>query len=117
MHIDYTDGYCYDGDVDIFGRKHGYGIAASDDGTRYEGEWRRDKMHGRGKLIDPHGGWCYEGEFRFNKRHGQGKLRYTEAITEGPKAGSTYEGTFIDDKLWEGTVCEYMDKAFYKGNT
>ena len=34
MHIVYANGYYYDGDVDIFGRKHGYGIAVSDDGER-----------------------------------------------------------------------------------
>ena len=65
-------GYYYDGEVDILGRRHGYGIAVSDDGARYEGGWRHGRMHGRGKLIWPEGGWCYEGEFRSDKRHGQG---------------------------------------------
>jgi hypothetical protein len=42
-------------------------------GEKYEGEFRDDKMHGRGTDTLPNG-QKYVGEFRDNKRNGQGTM-------------------------------------------
>ncbi|KAL3817788.1 hypothetical protein ACHAXA_005821 [Cyclostephanos tholiformis] len=47
----------YDGPVDVYGNRHGYGITRHDDGTEYEGQYVNDVMsgfHGRYSLAPRH---------------------------------------------------------------
>ncbi|QED23552.1 MORN repeat-containing protein [Candidatus Deianiraea vastatrix] len=60
------------------------------DGSIYEGEFLKDKKHGKGKLILSDGS-IYEGEFLKDKKHGKGKLTLPD--------GLMYEGEFQDDDL------------------
>lgn len=68
----YDDNYIkYEGDI-LDNMKHGYDIY----NVKYEGEWRKDKFHGSGKLyfsidnIMIH----YNGVFINNHYHGEGIL-------------------------------------------
>jgi hypothetical protein len=60
----------------------------------YDGGWKDDMRHGRGKMEIERGGdkFTYEGEFAKGKRHGSGKL------TRGGDASAiVYEGNWVDD--------------------
>lgn len=48
------------------GQKHGYGKIRFADKSGYEGEWKNDKMHGKGVLYFPGGAKGYDGEFYEN---------------------------------------------------
>lgn len=48
----------------------------------YEGEFKHNKFHGKGKLVS--GGYEYIGDFENHKRHGQGEQVW--------RSGSSYEG-------------------------
>ena len=62
------------------------------DGSVYDGEWYKTKLHGRGKLQYPNGD-TYLGDFRINTMSGQGKMSYAD--------GSYYEGEWRGGK-WDG---------------
>lgn len=49
------------------------GIAIYADGSRYEGEFRNFKQHGKGKMVFAKGGQ-YEGDFADNEAHGEGTV-------------------------------------------
>jgi hypothetical protein len=44
------------------------------DGDVYDGEWKRDTLHGRGKHMW-HDGCAFDGDWRDGKRVGQGEYR------------------------------------------
>ena len=39
---------------------------------KYEGEWKKDQQHGKGKFYGPEGE-IYEGDWQHNMKHGEGK--------------------------------------------
>ena len=45
------------------------------DSSSYDGEWSSNIMHGQGKHVTREG-HVYEGGFRENKYHGKGKIEY-----------------------------------------
>lgn len=66
------NGDWYEGDWDEHGRKDGKGILFKVDGSLYEGYWKADKAHGRGRSIHA-SGEMYNGEWKYDKKHGYGK--------------------------------------------
>ena len=72
--------------LDVFRARQ---VLTSADGYRYEGEWRDNLKHGRGKCVFPNGDE-YEGEFELDKAAGQG-------VFTRPN-GNRYEGSYRDDK-------------------
>lgn len=53
------------------GTREGFGTQIFSDGSKYEGEWKNDMAHGKGKTTDAEGG-VVEGSFVENKPHGAG---------------------------------------------
>jgi len=45
------------------------------DGSRYEGQFKENKIHGKGKVTFFNGDW-YEGSFVKGRKTGQGKYRF-----------------------------------------
>ena len=41
-------------------------------GSKYEGSWKEDKRHGKGKSINAENGAVYEGDFHYNIKQGYG---------------------------------------------
>lgn len=72
------------------GKKSGTGTFKWNDGTVYEGEWKEDKINGKGKLTIPDKG-TYEGYFENGQKQGQGKYNFQN--------GDIYEGNFSQDKM------------------
>lgn len=58
--IEFHDGTIYSGSWSYNGKKHGYGIFIKPDGSKYEGYWNDDRIHGKGRFIDKLGNY-YEG--------------------------------------------------------
>ena len=52
-------------------------------GDVYSGQWKDDKMHGRGRFNYANGSW-YQGELQFGVIHGHGTFHYGN--------GDEYEG-------------------------
>jgi len=48
------------------GQKNGWGKFKFEEGSFYEGEWKKDQMHGFGKLYYPSGQLAYEGHWNCN---------------------------------------------------
>ena len=72
--------------------KHGKGSLIFDTGSKYEGQFMLDCMHGKGKLETQE--FIYQGDFRNNKFEGFGECYW--------KNGSFYIGNYIKGKR-EGT--------------
>ena len=78
-----SDQNCIYGDCE-----NGYGGYAWDNGDKYEGEWKDDKMHGKGTIIFANGGE-YAGEHIDGKLHGQGTFTTAD--------GKVLKGLFEND--------------------
>jgi hypothetical protein len=72
----------------------------------YEGNWRRGKFHGQGKLTYADGE-VYEGAWKAGMRHGQGKCTYA--------SGSVYEGDYKDDLRNGQGKYTFADGSVYEG--
>eukprot|EP01040_Poterioochromonas_malhamensis_P013921 gene13921-15369_t len=85
------DGTIYEGEFKK-GRRCGFGRSQSIDGSFYVGEWKYDKYHGKGKMTYK-SGYIYEGEFRDGKKHGKGTL----ILPDGQTISMEYE---YDQKMF-----------------
>ena len=86
--IQLPDGGRYVGEINGNGQPHGSGAKSRADGSEeVSGQWRNDKLHGRGKTVLSSGD-RYEGEFVDGKYSGLGS--YTWAT------GAVYEGAWAD---------------------
>ncbi|XP_069466285.1 MORN repeat-containing protein 1 isoform X2 [Ambystoma mexicanum] len=74
---------------------------------RYEGQWKKGKKHGHGKLLLKDGSY-YEGEFADGEIEGNGS-RYWAA------SGNAYSGQFSCGELHGSGVMQYGDGARYEG--
>lgn len=89
----YPDGSRYEGEFKD-GKRHGRGAWIRPDGTKYIGEWVNDKPCGRGILLLPDGR-KYEGGWKEGKRHGQG----VEMLPDGQKRfGEWKDGKLIAER-------------------
>lgn len=70
-------------------KKNGQNRCELDNGDVYEGGYKDDKRHGKGKYIS-HKGWTYEGDFMFDEMTGNGKVVFAN--------GQTYEGGWLFGK-------------------
>ena len=81
------DGSTYEGNFKK-GKFNGTGRLTASDGSTYEGEWEDNKKNGYGimKSLDGH---CYTGQFKDGKIHGHGKYVWPN--------GDEYEGDYVED--------------------
>ncbi|XP_039223418.1 MORN repeat-containing protein 1 isoform X3 [Crotalus tigris] len=89
-------------------RRNGYGrYVYPNSFFKYEGQWKRGKKHGRGKLLFKDGSY-YEGEFADGEIVGHG-LRYWAST------GNTYSGQFLFGELHGHGVFHYGNGGRYEG--
>ena len=109
--IVYFNGDSYVGEVDGNGLKSGHGILKRTNGNVYDGEFKDDRRHGKGKLTwaagTMHGGDIYEGEYKEGLMNGKGKLTFTN--------GDIYEGEFKDGKRHVRGKYTWADGDVYDG--
>ncbi|XP_068163413.1 MORN repeat-containing protein 2 isoform X1 [Antennarius striatus] len=84
--------------------RSGAGKHTSANGVVYTGEWKKDKMQGRGTLQHPSGA-LYKGAFKDNMYHGTGTYTFTD--------GSTYRGHFHKNRLeGDGTFTDPQGRVW-----
>jgi hypothetical protein len=64
--------------------KNGYHVWIFEDGSKYEGEWKDDKKHGKGIFYRSDGSKCYEGDYKDDIIEGYGIFYWQN--------GDKYEG-------------------------
>lgn len=98
----------YAGATDDDGARDGIGKFWFVDGCFYEGQWRANRTHGKGRMIYETGA-VYVGDFAFGARHGMGRLTYDN--------GDMYEGSWVEDnKEGKGAFHWHADgNARYEG--
>jgi len=84
----------YTGETNERGEAHGQGVKEWVAVSRYEGEWKDDKRHGRRGVCEYADGSRYEGEWKDGKRHGRGEIKYAD--------GTCYQGEWKDGKKHGG---------------
>ena len=126
------DNGLYTGET-VLGKANGQGSCEFSDGSKYEGKWLRNKMHGRGIMIFGKGGEGekYEGEFKENVYNGKGVYSYKHGQTyegdykDGHRNGrgalrwdegqSGYVGDWLEGKRCGYGMCQYQDGDRYYG--
>eukprot|EP00531_Pseudo-nitzschia_arenysensis_P000643 CAMPEP_0116129562 /NCGR_PEP_ID=MMETSP0329-20121206/7988_1 /TAXON_ID=697910 /ORGANISM="Pseudo-nitzschia arenysensis, Strain B593" /LENGTH=1052 /DNA_ID=CAMNT_0003623833 /DNA_START=203 /DNA_END=3361 /DNA_ORIENTATION=- len=85
----------YEGEM-VDSKREGRGICLFTDGTFYEGEWKRNKEHGYGKLMSSDRKQIiYEGEWERGRMQGTGTYYY--GSSDPLKPGSRYVGEFREN--------------------
>lgn len=104
--IVYASGHCYSGSA-RGGYRHGPGILLEPNGDHwallYEGEWRKDRMHGEGTLFCPDG--VYTGQFVWGDREGKGRFEYRfpkNGHPLPPPDGRSESGPLAAQRMYEG---------------
>lgn len=82
------------------------GVLTYKDGRRYEGEYKLDKMHGRGVYVWAEGA-RYEGEYREDKKNGRGVQTWP--------SGARYEGEYVDSMQTGYGLMTWADGRRYEG--
>lgn len=112
----YTDGTVYRGQFRQ-GLREGFGTISypprnPSQRAEYAGEWRNDRIHGKGKMtwID---GESYEGQWHNEVKHGLGKYSWpTDKTYEGQWANGCMEGNGI---LYYGKRSDLPGRYSYEG--
>ena len=104
---EYDDGR-YNGRI-VNNKREGIGTFYYIDGKIYKGEWKNDKIEGRGimKYKKEEKEEEYEGEFKNNKKEGKGIMRYNN--------GDKYEGFWKDDKKEGKGTLYYRGGNIFEG--
>ena len=82
-------GYSYIGDFSN-SKRHGIGVLDTNK-IHYEGEFKNDKLNGKGKIIFKNEGHYYEGDFENNEINGYGTFKW--------KNGDCYTGQMLNGKM------------------
>ena len=108
-HIDYSDTWIYDGEMQD-GLPNGHGVLFGNDvdtrGRRYEGEFKDGLCHGHGVFTYPEGGICQDGEWV------EGVFQESDAPTEPIMLHVRLSGDSSDDRTVEAKVGEF---PFFRG--
>ena len=88
------------------GLRHGFGKAYRNN-IKYEGEFRKDKKCGKGKILFESGD-TYEGEFRDNKFNGYGHYKWAKNKHE-------YKGNYLNGKFHGEGFYQWEENEYYNG--
>lgn len=74
--------------------RHGRGKMTYADGSVYDGDWEDDEPSGWGTQVDFNGAIIYCGNWRYGKYHGEGTLFKGDRVFRGPFMKGLREGEF-----------------------
>ena len=97
--------HIYKGDF-LNGQRHGKGKDYRNN-SKYEGEFRKDKKCGKGKIVFDSGD-KYEGEFSDNKFNGYGHYIWA-------KNGHEYKGNYLNGKFHGEGIYTWGKNEYYNG--
>jgi len=89
QYVTYEDGSTYTGQI-VDGKREGHGIWQSRAG-QYEGQWKADSQHGRGRQTWSDGR-VYDGQFNLGRFAGHGRM-----VWNTQRGLLIYEGAYQDD--------------------
>ncbi|KAL3911676.1 MAG: hypothetical protein SGARI_001531 [Bacillariaceae sp.] len=122
----------YEGEL-VDSKREGRGICLYSNSNLYEGEWKRDKEHGYGKLMSSDRKQIfYEGEWERGKMQGNGTYyygssdpanpgsRYIESLRNGNgryylEGGAVYDGQWRDGQMNGRGFFTWPDNSIYDG--
>ena len=87
-------------------KRHGKGILDTHK-VHYEGEFKNDKLSGKGRIIFKNEGHVYEGEFDNNEINGYGTFKW--------KNGDSYTGQMMNGKMHGNGVYRYNNGKVFEG--
>jgi hypothetical protein len=99
-------GNIYEGDF-VNSLREGYGILKTNR-IHYIGQFKDDKLNGKGIIEFLKEGHKYEGDFKDNEINGKGKFMW--------KNGDVYEGEMTNGKMNGYGTYKYTDGQIYEGN-
>ena len=92
---------------------NGYGSYTWPSGTKYTGEWKDGKPHGRGKM-EYSNGEIYEGDFSNGLKEGHGVVRSANGdIYDGSWKNDNMEGTGVFTYAVDGKVADEFGGCSY----
>ncbi|EDQ84360.1 uncharacterized protein MONBRDRAFT_30345 [Monosiga brevicollis MX1] len=100
------DGRAYEGEF-VGGKPHGQGKLTLPDGSHFEGAFVSDNRQGPGVLKSKRAGlppFTYDGLWKNDKRHGRGKLTF-----ETEKGSLVFDGEFDNGRPLEGGTMTWPD--------
>ncbi len=97
--------FSYHGDL-LFGLPDGEGTAQYQNGSSYEGAWKKGKYHGIGKLVDVDQS-TYVGNWDHGQKEGTGKQSFSN--------GNRYEGDWVENLIHGEGKMNYQDSSVYTG--
>jgi len=103
--IKQKDGSIYHGQMKK-NKKHGRGKLIFKDQRVYEGYFKDDKMQGKGRMVHPNGD-VYEGEWKNNMAHGKGKYEKID--------GWFYIGDWVEDVPHGKGIEKWTNGSSYEG--
>lgn len=105
-HYVFASGERYSGTL-VMGSKEGYGVYKYMNGNVYDGEWKKDKKHGKGKYDYFLTGESYEGDWYMGEKRGEGEFTFSY--------GQTYKGGWLkNEKSGYGTIT-FQSGAIFEG--
>jgi hypothetical protein len=97
------------------GVREGRGLCLYNNNLMYEGEWKRNKEHGKGTLMSPdRSRIIYEGDWEKGRMHGRGSYYYYDALNN-EKETSKYVGEFKENLRHGRGVYTLPDGSIYDG--
>ena len=90
----------------IYTGRNGKGVHIWPNGTRYDGSFRYNQLHGEGCLVS--GRMTYRGTFHKNTRHGQGEQTFSN--------GSIYQGQFQFGYISGKGIIKFPCGSYYVGS-
>eukprot|EP00970_Alexandrium_tamarense_P010455 scaffold2112_cov172-Alexandrium_tamarense.AAC.2 len=109
----------YEGEM-YDGYREGRGICLFNNNTMYEGQWKRNKEHGKGTLMTPdRSRIIYDGDWERGRMHGYGSYYYyMDTLADGPHTGDKYGqyiGEFRESMRNGRGVYTFPDESSYEG--
>jgi hypothetical protein len=97
------------------GVREGRGLCLYNNNLMYEGEWRRNKEHGKGTLMTPdRSRIIYQGDWEKGRMQGQGTYYYYDALNN-KKETSKYTGEFKENLRHGIGIYTLPDGSIYDG--